>query len=265
MKKKKIIFYFTFLIFALLLIFLLSNIYYRVLANNNMNNLISLVNGENDIFSIQKIVFFSNCNAKSKINENSSITISDLYQYTDIAIFIENNENDQEYTPKNTLKNVSIKNITFTVAPSVGKYNLYYQNLNNFASGVFSQENLLQESVEFAVTSSDEVDYSTPVLYNNCANPITLAYVNQNIIEEYTLPESENSIEYSGSLLKQCNIPLSSLNCKINFDIFITNNLDETFKCNLFFDIPLKDDDKSIYDGSYQKQLNTNFRFLKQI
>ena len=30
-----------------------------------------------------------------------------------------------------------------------------------------------------------EIDYNTPTLYNNCANPITLAYVNSNIKENY--------------------------------------------------------------------------------
>lgn len=44
-------------------------------------------------FSINKIVYFSSANCDSNINSNSSFTISNLYQYTDIAIFINNNAN----------------------------------------------------------------------------------------------------------------------------------------------------------------------------
>lgn len=103
----------------------------------------------------------------------------------------------------------------------------------------------------------------TPTLYNNLANPITLSYVNQNVKTDYTITSTKDPITYDGSLLKKCSIPLSSLNCNISFDIFITNNLDQEFKCSVFLDIPLESEGLSIYNGSLKLTETTNFTFYR--
>ena len=41
------------------------------------------------------------------------------------------------------------------------------------------KEQVTQDFIK-AITEND-IDYSKPILYNNCANPITLCYVNSNI------------------------------------------------------------------------------------
>lgn len=90
-----------------------------------------------------------------------------------------------------------------------------------------------------------------------------MSYVNQNIKTDYTIVNTESSITYDGSLLKKCNVPLSFLNCNISFDIFITNNLDQEFKCSVFLDIPLEDGEKSIYDGNLKITKDTNLSFYR--
>ena len=68
---------------------------------------------------------------------------------------------------------------------------------------------------------------------------------------------------YDGSLLKNNNILLNSISCSISFDIYITNNLDEEFKCPIYLDIPLENESNSIYDGSITLVDNTNYEFYK--
>ncbi len=215
------------------------------------------------IFSIDKITYFSSCNAKSDTNSNSSFTISDLYQYTDIAIFL--NPNSENFTSKNTLKSVTISDIKYDLKPSIGTQNLYYKGISEFAKTQFFEENLIKDSITFETTSENEIDYSKPVLYNNCANPITLCYVNSKLKDNYTFSNDISNLTYNGSLLKMCGITLSSLNCQISFTITITNNLDEKYSCPLILNIPLSTEESTIYDGTLTIKDSVNYKFIKKL
>lgn len=125
------------------------------------------------------------------------------------------------------------------------------------------EENKIQENLDFTITSDDEANLDTPTLYNNLANPITLSYVNQNIKSDYTITDTSVPITYDGSLLKRCNVELSSISCRLSFDIYITNNLEEEFKTTVFIDVPLEIQEKSIYDGNINMTQNCNFAFYR--
>lgn len=140
---------------------------------------------------------------------------------------------------------------------------MYFKGLNQFAKSDFVEENEITDSLDFTITSEDEANLDTPTLYNNLANPITLSYVNQNIKSDYTLTDTSNPITYDGSLLKRCNVDLSSISCTLSFDIYITNNLGEEFKSTVFIDIPLETQEKLIYDGNINVTQNTNFVFYR--
>ena len=174
-----------------------------------------------------------------------------MYQYTDIAIFL---KTDSHLDMKNTLKKVTISNIKFDKVPVLGEPKLYFKSLNMFAKSDIIKENEIADSLDFDISSMDETDLSTPTLYNNLANPITLSYVNSNIKTDYTLTNTSSPITYDSSLLKRCNILLDDISSKLSFDIFITNNLDEEFKTTVYIDIPLSDNEKSIYDGAITKK-----------
>lgn len=212
------------------------------------------------IFTIDKIVLFSSCNSDSSVNTNSTININNLTQYTDIAIFI--NNSSEEHNLSNTLKSVSMKNFSFNNTPKLGTYNIYYKSLTDFAKYSFSEDNLIDNELDFKIISSDEANYSEPVLFNNCANPITLSYINSNITNEYTI-SNDNSISYDGSLLKKCNILLNDISCSFSFTIFIENNLGEKFKCPVYINIPLENNSTSIYNGSFTYTYNPNFIFYR--
>lgn len=264
MLKKKNVFYII-LILSFILLVILSFISIRELNRKQISSkaMQNAYNFESDSpFSINKIVYFSSANCNSKINPNSSFTISDLYQYTDIAIFINNNA-DGNFNASNTLKNVKLSDITFTLPPSIGNPNLYFKNINNFASNNFDENNKIENNLEFTISSEDEIDYSTPTLFNNCANPITLCYVNSNLKSDYTLTDDISNISYDGSLLKNCNITLNSIACKLSFLITITNNLDEIYTCPVILNIPLSTENSTVYNGNLTLNDSTDYNFIK--
>ena len=90
MKKKDIILSFILLIgivlLAVLLPIVLRTAKTYAVSDACANSFIKFQQENSEtIFSIDKITYFSSCNAKGDTNSNSSFTISDLYQYTDIA------------------------------------------------------------------------------------------------------------------------------------------------------------------------------------
>ena len=213
------------------------------------------------IFSINKCVLFSNCNVKNKTSSNTNITLENLYQYTDIALFINNNSN--ENTLENTLKSVKINNLKYQKEPSIGTPKIFYKNINSFAEGKLLDNNLFENEINFNISSNDNEDLNNPTLYNNCANPIVLSYINENIKNDYTITDVSNSITYDGSLLKRCSVLLNSLETNFSFDIYITNNLDQEFKCTIFIKNPLENEEKNLYDGAITLTQNTNYIFYR--
>ena len=241
------------------------------------NEAISFANKNKEtIFSIDRIVFFSSCDSKNKTSSQTNFTIENLYSYTDIALFINNkaekdeksnlyeeNETEEQNTAENTLKKVRITNIKLTQEPKLGTGNLYYKNVNNFAKGEIEENNKIQNELEFNVTSENRIDLNKPVLYNNCANPITLSYINQNIKTDYTMTDTQNPITYNGKLLERCGVLVENIKASVSFDIEIENNKNQKFKTTVYFDIPYETEQKSIYDGSITLKKDTNFNFYR--
>lgn len=263
MNKKKIILTFI-TIFLFLLIILIGHFLFNryFLKKNFEEDVLSFANkNENTIFLINKLTLFSTCDVKNKSASITNFTIENLYQYTDIALFITSPL--EEKNAENTLKKVWIDNINYTITPSVGEQKLYYKNINNFATNYIIEDNIITDKLEFNITSEDEANLDTPTLYNNLANPIVLSYVNNNIKTDYTLTDTTIPITYDGSLLKKCNVLLNSLNCCISLDLYIINNLNQEFKCTVYVDIPLEADGKTLYDGSVTIKNDTNFIFYR--
>ncbi len=213
------------------------------------------------IFTIDSITLFSSADAGYKTNTANNFTIQNLYQYTDIALFIKHIS--EEDTLENTLKKVRIENVQFSNIPKLGTPRLYFKSIHDFAKSTVTEENQITNSFEFTVSSADEADLSTPTLYNNLANPLTFSYVNSNIKSDYTITDVSSPITYDGSLLQKCNISLEDIACTVSFDIYITNNLDEEFKTTVSIDIPLSSEDMSIFDGNLTKKQTTNYTFYR--
>ena len=259
-------------IFAIvLLIIVIFNYIPNFIEKNKFENQVLKFANKNDktTFSINEITLFSSCDVKNKLSGKSNFTIENLFAYTDIAIFI--NKNSSESTLENTLKDVTLKNFSIDQAPQDGQAKLYYKSLNQFAKSLLpnqlenSSENLqsIENELDFETLSKETTDFSNHILYNNCANQITLIYIIENIKTDYTILDTSTPITYNGSLLKRCAVPISNIESKISFEIYITNYKDEKFKSKVFITIPFKNDTNSIYDGNITIKQNTNFVFYK--
>lgn len=263
MKKKKILIISIFIILIIILIILSTTVLGMFINKYSCESsyLDFADKNQNTIFSINKCIFFSNCNAKNKTSSATNFTIENLYQYTDIALFI--NNNNKENSLENTLKSVKIKNLKFLQTPSVGNQKIFYKNINSFAESIIPETNIFEDEIVFNISSEDNEDLTTPTLYNNCANPIVLSYINENIKSDYTITDTSSPITYDGSLLKRCGVLPNSLNAKFSFDIYITNNLDQEFKCTVYIEPPVETESKSLYDGAITLTQNTNYNFYR--
>ena len=260
--KKFILTIVTILLFIVVLILVNITCYQYFLKNKFEKSIMSFSSkNENTVFQIKNIIFFSSCDVKNKNASSSNFTIENLYQYTDMALFITSPSKDK--TLENTLKKVYIDNIKFTKLPTLGEPKLYYKNIYNFAKSDIIDNNLINDKLDFIITSDDNASLDTPTLYNNLANPIVLSFVNSNIKTDYTITNTSKSITYDGSLLKRCEVLLNSINTSLSFDIYIVNNLDQEFKCTVFIDIPLETENKSIYNGNITLKKDTNFIFYR--
>ena len=216
------------------------------------------------VFSIDRIYLYSSADATS--NETTKpVWDLNVSQFTDIAIYINNRaENGVNY--ENTIKELTISNIKFNNLQS-GTPSLYYKNVNDFAKLTNLEENKINDSLEFNIVNSGDADYTKPVIYSNCQNPITLEYVNTNIEEDTITSDISTPLTYDGSLLKKSGILLSQMKCTLSFTITIVNNYNQKFVATVYIDIPLEDSmsSASIYDGKLVKNIeNTNLvKFIR--
>lgn len=263
LRNKKIILTIIAIILFVIVIFLGYLVFRKyILKKNFENDILGFANkNQSTIFTINNITLFSSADAEYKTNTANNFTIQNLYQYTDIAIFIRNTSS--ENTLENTLKKVTVNNIDFSVIPNLGNPKLYFKSLNNFAKSDIIEENLISDSFEFNISSSDEADLNIPTLYNNLANPLTFSYINTNIKEDYTITDVSSPITYDGSLLKKCNINLEDITATVSFDIYITNNLNQNFRTNVAINIPLTSESESIYDGNLTLKNDTTYNFYR--
>ncbi len=223
---------------------------------NNMSEIAKL--NSKTVFSIDRIYLYSSADAKSK-ETNKPIWDLDIYQYTDIALFI-NNRDSEGISYENTIKDLTIDNVKFN-GLEAGNPKLYYKNVNDFAKLDIANENEIKDSMQFNVINSGDADYTKPTIYSNCQNPITLEYVNYNMKEETKISDISTPLTYDGSLLKKAGISLSTIKCTLSFRVTIVNNYNQKYVATVYIDIPIEDSfsNTNIYDGKIIKNIeNTN-------
>ena len=324
-----------FLCFFIIIIILLfaygniisKNIKRKKFANENMK---SYENNKEQVFKVEKILICSSANAVD-FSEKQTLQDMSIYQYTDIAVYINNGD---ELTNKNTVKKLYIDNISLEGTSDIGKKSLNYKNIlkfglkkdnktksntdendttsghdvfagllnntsssnsaidvgsintndedemisltNNTSSENVANDTLKQvenssasedseesqaeqkdEKIDFNIVYTNEenekANYDEPTFYTDCSNPITLEYLNNDIVTHYKMDENK-SVSFDGSILKEVGVATESLNCKVKFKINIINNNDEKYSCWINFDIPLDD----IYEGTTMKAKSTN-------
>jgi len=255
--KKKINFKYVMPILAIILIILVF--FYGSIINKHLrikrfaeDNMQVYQNNEQQVFKVEKIVVCSSANAID-LSENQNLQDLTIYQYTDIAVYLDNGE---ELSNKNTIKELYIDNISLEGTDTIGNKSLNYKNILNFGLKPLTEANP-NDRIDFKIVytneENDTANYDEPTFFTDCSNPITLEYVNNNLVNHYKMDENK-SVAFDGSILQDAGITTESLTCKVKFKINIVNNEDEKYSCWINFDIPLED----IYEGTTMKAKTTN-------
>ena len=221
----------------------------------------------NSVFCLDKIFIFSSADGVNNPVNNKALWDINISQFSDIAIYINNNRNDG-LNFENSVKKLYISNIKYNETPTLGTYNLYYKDINDFGKLSYLEENGIGDDFSFNIVYGDNMpNYSNKELHTSLSSPICFTFVNKDIKNNCIVSDITNPLTYDGSLLQRCNIPLHSINCNFSFNINIINNLEQHFVCNVNIDVPLKDDDMktSIYDGKFQKEITnlSKYKFYR--
>ncbi len=252
-KNHKIVF--TILI---LILCILSLLYYDLIFRNSYakdefsNQVVQIAEqNENPIFKIQKIIVYSSANAIDK-SENESLQDLSILQYSDIAIYLDNTSTVYDITNENTVKELYIDNISISTGSDKGYQYVNYKNALDFAKYKEIEEPN-SDKIEYNIVNSNDqnnsTDYSKPTFYTDCSNPITLEYMNQDIVTNYATSSDANTISFNGKVLQEAGIDLNDINYTLNFTINIVNNLNEKFICPIRLKVDLSGNDGGIYKG----------------
>ncbi len=265
---------FTILIITLFIVFLLyyNLVFSSVFAKNSFaNQMIEIADqNENSIFSIQKILLYSNANAIDNSKDQSLQDMS-INQYTDISIYIDNIGTVADLTDENTVKELYIDNIVATSKADRGTKILNYKNPLDFGKYKMPeapQNNRIDFDIIHTNSQNENTDYSKPTFYTDCSNPISLGYMNKDILTNYAVSKDANTVSFNGKVLKEANIPIEDVNYALTFKIHIVNNLNQKFSYNMKLDVNLNDKNGGIYNGYVFKGKNTSgkeYQFFKEI
>lgn len=251
MKNKKKIIVFVLVVLALIIvIFSLYKIIYK-----HRNNIIFAKKAEeikqdieNPIFKIEKILIYSDANVED-LSEKQNLANINISQYTDFAIYLNNSATVSDLTEENTINKLYLDNITVT-GTDFGSQKVFYKNVLDICK--YRKIATGASRIDFNVlhtNSEKEENAESNVFYTDCSEPIILSYVNENIVKNEDLSNSNQKLSLDGSILKYLGIKLDDLNYKISFTINIENNLGEIYKCNCSLNVDLNSDNGGIYTG----------------
>lgn len=217
---------------------------------------------EKQIFFIPKIYFYSSASADTNQTSKPQWDLS-ILQYTDIAIYLQSNQ-ENGYTEENTIKKMAVYDIQISDNENK-KADLYFKDISQF--GTYqneNEENRIDGTLNYEIINSYEMDYTKPQIYIGANNPIAVQFVQKGLEEHYIQKDTSVPILFNGSLLQKAGIPLTKMAKNVSFKIQIINQLDQEFIANVYFSIPLEDEEHSIYDGYFIKEvLNPSISFYR--
>ena len=248
MKNKILIF-----IFLIFFIIVVAFIFYKNKDSDSRN----FFKEKKSEFLINKVKYYSSVNAISNTTnyQNPEWNLN-IYQYTDIALYL-NRISDS--APENYLTKLCLKD--FEVSSENTK--VYYLNLNNYGNSDLHEEDVIENKLEYNVINSsnekNEQTYNIPIYFQDCSNPITIRVVT--ILSDNYKVSNDKTLSYNGSIMKELGFSLNRLNKKLKFDIEIENSLGDKHCQNVNLEIPYNDEEKSIIDGDFEKDVNVEIKF----
>ena len=200
---------------------------------------------ENTIFSIDKIIIYNSAGIENTDN-NQALTNLTINQFSDLSIFINNSSENSSLNASNTIKELYIDNIKIsTLSNSDTPKVLNYKNSLSLGK-YFSLENPENDRINFDVVqnnlNNNSKQYTNPTFYTDCSNPITLGYINKNVINNYSISKNKNTVSFNSKVLKNTTMNLDDISTTIKFTVHIVNNAGHKLSCNMKVDITFDDD-----------------------
>ena len=267
-KNVKLAFVILIILAIILLILYYNFVFSDAFAKNNFANQMIEIAEENEspIFTIQRILLYNSANAIDN-SENQSLSNMAISQFTDISIYIDNSQTVSDLTDENTVKELYIDNIDITANSDIGTKILNYKNPLNFGKyqDVLNPEN---DRIDFTIVNTNDENqnhnYDEPTFYTDCSNPISLGYLNKDILTNYSVSNDSSSVSFNGKVLQEANVNLQDINYTLNFTIHIVNNLNQKFAYNMKLNVDLD----GIYDGYTYRGKNTSgteYQFFREL
>ena len=271
-KYKTLIIFIIELIVLVAVIFGYRHIYKSVIAQKMyLTESENFVNAnKNPVFRIKSITVVSSANAID--NSDGNLKDIDISQFTDISIEIDNTGKSSEMTAENTINELYITGIKkrTNADPSGQKLRVNYKN--PYDNGKFVDiDNYKDDGILFKVYRKNEemdtANYNLPTFYTDCTNPISLGYVNKDLLTGCEVNSDSGSIAFDGTILKSAGVNLKDIEPTIGLSINITNNQNEKFICNFDINVDLTSNaNEGIYTGYVMTIMNTDddkYKFLK--
>lgn len=147
-KKYYIIKFIIFVLLSALLVLLIKINYNDAQRKTSLENTIADITSlsSKQTFSIDKIYLYSSANATNNETKKSMWNLN-VYQYTDIALYISANSSNSD---QNTIKELYIDNVKFD-SLSTGTPNLHYKNLFEFGKFSLETDNLITDRLNYEV------------------------------------------------------------------------------------------------------------------
>ena len=273
-KIKNVKLAFAILIILLFIIFLLY--YHFILTkysakNNFTNQMVEIADeNENSIFNIQKILVYSSATAVDN-SEDQSLKDVSISQYSDISIYIDNTSYITDLTNENTIKELYIDNIVVNSNSDRGTKILNYKSPLTFGKYKMVEppsNNRIDFNIINTNSENENHDYTMPTFYTDCSNPITLGYLNKDLLTNYSVNDDSKTVSFNGKVLKEANVDINDVNYTLNFSIHIVNNLNQKFVYNMSLNVDLNDNNGGIYNGYVYRGKTTSgkeYRFFKEM
>lgn len=211
-----------YLIIIFIIILIILSIIYGNIINTNIKynqfskeNMKVYENNKEKVFKVDKILICSSANAVD-LSEKKNLQDMSIYQYTDIAIYIDNGE---ELSNKNTVKQLYIDNISLDGSSDIGLKSLGYKNILKF--GLKKDTNSSTQNEEN--TTSDVFARLTGGI-NTTSNTIDVGNITTD--EENSTNSEENELDENTNNTNEEKQETSAENLqneKIDFNIIYTN------------------------------------------
>ena len=169
------------------------------------------------VFSIDKIYMYSSAGGIDN-KDTRAIWNLDLYQYTDIAIYI-NNRSTDKLTYENSIKSMYIDNVKFTNVKK-GKTALYYKNINEFGKIVYDTA-FENTSANTLATESNNQD---PESQANENQPEDVQNNEQPVQQTISKAQLEDEAEQRKQIIE--NVENTKINDRLDFTILNDGDID---------------------------------------